>query len=144
RRARTVEFGEHDGVGFMLTKPIKPLLRVWATNLPHRPDAGGSDERFGVVEPAFQMGQRRLVALIAQDDRGIAQQSTTLGAPQRRAAEELPELFVAEPEKAMQIERAQQFRRFELSLARSGNTPIPRTNVLTEITAEDPVAHRLT
>src|SRR6185295_7554975 len=104
-----------------------------------RPAGRVPDALVGVLERAAQSGLGRALAPVSEDERGVAGETRTLGPEQRGAAEARAKGLVVQREQRLQ--RLEWPARRQRRLPRQRRLAIPWTDVLADVTPEEPVGH---
>src|SRR5216683_3781509 len=136
RRERAFDFVPDSKVGFALTNLVEGAARMRSAETAERPCGVRTDERLRLFrQRAREHGNRGGISAVAEHDRGVAQEPAALGALDRGFTEAAP--------KALVVERHQFGQRGHQLVAwrsRGRRVVVPRTDLLTDVASEDPVA----
>src|SRR5262249_35045334 len=102
-----------------------------------------ADDRFGVIQGAAQGRQRGGIAAVAKDQGGVAQQTTPPGPHQRSSAKAVPKLFLRQTKEHERVQCDEVVARPQGGLGPRRRLAVPRTDVLADVAAEEPVADPL-
>src|SRR5262245_54889086 len=104
------------------------------------PGGGFTDDGFRIEEDLLKSRKGGSVALIAEDDAGVAEEAPAARSPQGRVLKAFAEFFFGEAQKFDQIGRVEIRPWLEGEFARWRRLSVPGADLLADVAAEEPVA----